>query len=178
MAGSTKNDIAHHFAARGNALCDSIDATGATGAMYPTPSGPTRPRRELVAGKWVHLDSGTVNDHFVIGHDVLGCILRADMESETLPGAWPSDHLPLIWSAVIGGIGKRDRARTCAGTRRYAAVQPPAPRPRLARRDCLRGLRDAQLKWSFPGFCPGRLVVQKFRSCELEGFCTNKVQKL
>ena len=121
MAGSTKNEIAHHFAARGNALCDFIDATG---AMYPTPCGPTRPRRELVAGKWVHLDSGTVNDHFVIGHDVLGCILHADMESQTLPGAWPSDHLPLIWSAVIGGLGKRDQSRAdwCAHVRWHAAT--------------------------------------------------------
>ncbi len=26
-------------------------------------------------------------------------------------------------------------------------------------------LRNAQMKWSFPGFCPGRLLGQKFRSC-------------
>ncbi len=91
MAGSTKNEIAHHFAARGNALCDFIDATG---AMYPTLSGPTRPRREVVDGKLVHLDTGTV-----IGHE----FLHADMESRVAVRSPAAD--------LVGGHRRHRQAR-------------------------------------------------------------------
>ena len=101
-------DIAGHFKTRGLALSHFIERTG---AMYPTPAGPTRLATEVdpATQRRVFTGDGTINDHIVVGCDVFARIIESEPESLVLPPqSWPSDHLPLVWSASIGLAGAND----------------------------------------------------------------------
>ena len=102
LQGSCSGVIGQHYAARGRALERVIQEHG---AMYPTPTGPTRCKRVVDAAgrKVLQLDDGTINDHIVVGSEVFSRAVSADVDAVVVPvEEWPSDHLPLAWSADIG----------------------------------------------------------------------------
>ena len=112
MPGSRVGTIAPHFAERGKILERIIRDRG---AMYPSPTGPTR---YSATGGVLDPDSGTINDHIIVGCDVFSRVICADSEAVVLaPDVglvsedqtrhyWPSDHYPLVWSASLGLAGQ------------------------------------------------------------------------
>jgi ribonuclease HI len=113
LPGSRDGVIGTYFKERGELLDAFIVERG---FMYPTPSGPTRVlgRRTITDddGERITVDTGTINDHIVVGPEIFARLSSTDAESLVLSGdAWPSDHLPLVWSAEIGGAGSNDVKR-------------------------------------------------------------------
>ena len=107
----TRDAISWMYGRRGDALLRFIERRG---AMYPTPSGPTRLARSTAEdGRSLLEATGTINDHVVVGREIFMRAVRADTESMVLDlGANPSDHLPLAWSASLG-IGRAQTRRWC-----------------------------------------------------------------
>ena len=71
--------------------------------MYPTPTGPTRPKRREIDGVPTLVeDEGSINDHIIVGADVFKHITHSEPDAIVVRGNWGSDHLPLAWSASLG----------------------------------------------------------------------------
>ena len=106
LPGSRVGPIAEHFKQRGIVLEQHIRDRN---VMYPTPTGPTRITSEcvdIVDGEQVTVQLGSINDHILVGQQVFARLAHAESESLVLPrDYWPSDHLPLIWSAEIAFRG-------------------------------------------------------------------------
>ena len=117
--------IAELFKLRGEALLDVIQDLN---AMYPTPTGPTRPVVSVddeTEMRTVDFTLGTINDHIVVGADVFRRVRAGEMESLVLTDrAWPSDHLPLVWSASLG-LRTQPADHSWARTTDWRRVEPP-----------------------------------------------------
>jgi ribonuclease HI len=100
IANVGRTTSACHATVRGDHLAEHLHVTG---AMYPTPSGPTRPDTAQTAdGGKVFLDSGTVIDHIVVPQMIMRNAIAADMDATVLAGEhWPSDHRPLLWQVEL-----------------------------------------------------------------------------
>ena len=102
--------IAAAYKERGIALRDFIIDSG---AMYPTPAGPTRRQKVTLDGVTTYLETGTYNDHIVVGSDVAQRLASCDPESVPMYDIGCSDHSPLIWAAVFGAtVGGAAAGRT------------------------------------------------------------------
>ena len=102
MPGSRPDGrIAPAYKERGQALRDSIIDRG---AWYPTPAGPTRRDKVKSGDKSEFLDTGTYNDHVVVGPAVVARLASFDEESIPLYDIGCSDHAPLVWAGELGGV--------------------------------------------------------------------------
>ena len=77
------------------------------GAMYPTPDGPTRGTPVKAADGSIELQGGSAIDYIIVGAAVFDRVVNAEPESTVLSpdSLWPSDHMPVVWSANIGLAG-------------------------------------------------------------------------
>ena len=82
------------------------------GWFAPTPTGVTRPATEKTRdGKVERLATGTNYDHILVGGGVAAHISASEPEAFVCEGSWPSDHLPLAWSAdmAVRAVPARQR---------------------------------------------------------------------
>ena len=100
LNGQLPGSRAGPFAQRGKIIDQVIRERN---MVYPTPNGPTRRTTQVLEdGRIMKLDTGTINDHIIIGAAVAAHLESPDSESIVLHGHYTSDHDPLLWSAHIG----------------------------------------------------------------------------